>query len=43
LYTFKTDKKEVAKRLIEAFGSNKIESKEVKGKKVQKKKAAEKK
>lgn len=43
LYTFKTDKKEVAKRLTEALSSNKIENREVKGKKVPKKKAAEKK
>lgn len=43
LYTFKTDKKDVAKKLIESFGPNKIESKEIKGKKILKKKAAEKK
>lgn len=44
LYTFKTDKKDVAKRLTEALNTNKIENREVKGKKVQKKnKTAEKK
>lgn len=43
LYTFKTDKKDIAKRLKEAFASNKIESQEVKSKKVAKKKTSEKK
>jgi len=44
LYTFKTEKKDVAKRLTEALATNKIESREVKGKKVPKKaKTAEKK
>jgi hypothetical protein len=43
LYTFKTDKKEIAKKLIESFGPNKIESKEIKGKKALKKKVADKK
>ena len=44
LYTFKTDKKETAKKLTEALNSNKIETREVKGKKVAKKnKTAEKK
>lgn len=43
LYTFKTDKKEVAKKLIESFGPNKIEHKDIKGKKALKKKVADKK
>lgn len=44
LYTFKTDNKEVAKRLTEALSTHKIENRELKGKKlVRKAKNAEKK